>query len=163
MAKQHQYALTIQWTGNTGEGTSTYRSYERSHIISVDNKPDILGSSDPSFRGDRTKYNPEELLVASLSSCHMLSYLHLCAVAGVIVIDYTDKATGILVETPDGGGHFNEVTLHPHVVVAESSMIAKANELHHQANKLCFIANSCNFPVQHEPTCIAVSVAESDS
>ncbi|QDK81370.1 OsmC family peroxiredoxin [Spirosoma sp. KCTC 42546] len=154
MAKQHQYALTIKWTGNTGEGTSTYRSYERSHIISVDNKPDIPGSSDPAFRGDSTKYNPEELLVASLSTCHMLSYLHLCAVAGVNVIEYTDKATGVMVETPDGGGHFSEVTLHPHVVVADSSMIDKANELHHQANKLCFIANSCNFPVHHEPTCI---------
>lgn len=156
MAKQHQYALTIQWTGNMGEGTSTYRSYERSHTISVDNKPDILGSSDPSFRGDKTKYNPEELLVASLSTCHMLSYLHLCAVAGINVIEYTDKATGTMVETPDGGGHFSEVTLHPLVVVADSSMIDKANELHHQANKLCFIANSCNFPVHHEPTCNAV-------
>ncbi|QMW03786.1 OsmC family protein [Spirosoma foliorum] len=163
MAKQHTYALTIQWTGNKGEGTSTYRSYERSHTISVENKPDLLGSSDPSFRGDKTRYNPEELLVASLSSCHMLSYLHLCAVAGVVVLDYTDKATGTMAETPDGGGHFTEVTLYPLVVVAEESMVAKANELHHQANKLCFIANSCNFPVHHQPTCIAINVVESDS
>lgn len=157
MAKQHQYALTVTWTGNKGEGTSTYRAYERSHTISVENKPAILGSSDPAFRGDKTMYNPEEFLVASLSSCHMLSYLHLCAVAGVVVLAYTDKATGTMVETPDGGGHFTEVTLYPNVIVAEASMVAKANELHHQANKLCFIANSCNFPVHHEPSCRVVS------
>ncbi|MVM31425.1 OsmC family peroxiredoxin [Spirosoma sp. HMF4905] len=162
MAKQHQYALTTTWTGNKGEGTSTYRSYERSHTISVGNKPDLLGSSDPSFRGDKTKYNPEELLVASLSSCHMLSYLHLCAVAGVVVIEYIDNATGVMTETPDGGGHFTEVTLYPTIIVAEESMIAKANELHHQANKLCFIANSCNFPVHHQPTCNAIDTVKSD-
>ena len=153
MAKEHHYSLTISWTGNTGTGTNSYRSYERSHTISVENKPGILASSDPSFRGDKTRYNPEELLVSSLSSCHMLSYLHLCAVAGVIVLDYTDTATGTMVETPDGGGHFSEVTLYPVVTVAEPSMVEKANELHHQANKLCFIANSCNFPVHHKPSC----------
>lgn len=153
MAKQHQYALIIEWTGNTGEGTSSYRSYERSHRISIENKPDILASSDPSFRGDRMRYNPEELLVAALASCHMLSYLHLCAVAGIVVVAYADKATGTMAETPDGGGHFTEVTLNPTVVITEPSMVDKANALHHQANKLCFIANSCNFPVRHSPTC----------
>ena len=156
MAKEHHYSLKISWTGNTGTGTNSYRSYERSHLISAGNKPEILASSDPSFRGDMTKYNPEELLVASLSSCHMLSYLHLCAVAGVIVLDYTDNATGTMAETPDGGGHFTEVTLYPVVTVAEPSMVEKANELHHQANKLCFIANSCNFPVHHQPSCKAI-------
>ena len=153
MAKQHQYALTVEWTGNTGEGTNSYRSYERSHHISVDDKPIIPASSDPAFRGDKTRYNPEELLVAALSSCHMLSYLHLCAVAGVVVIAYVDNATGMMAETPDGGGHFTKVTLNPVVTVMEPSMIEKANALHHQANKLCFIANSCNFPVYHNPTC----------
>ena len=153
MAKEHHYSLTISWTGNAGTGTNSYRSYERSHTISVENKPDILGSSDPAFRGDKTKYNPEELLVASLSTCHMLSYLHLCAVAGVIVLDYVDKAEGTMLETPDGGGHFSEVTLYPVVTVADQSMVEKANELHHQANKLCFIASSCNFPVHHSPSC----------
>ena len=156
MAKEHHYSLTVSWTGNTGTGTSDYRSYERSHSILAGNKPEILASSDPSFRGDKTRYNPEELLVGSLSSCHMLSYLHLCAVAGVIVLDYTDTATGTMVETPDGGGHFSEVTLHPVVTVSESSMVEKANALHHQANKLCFIANSCNFPVHHKPACHVV-------
>jgi len=159
MPKQHHYSLTVQWTGNKGQGTSTYRAYDRNHTIEADNKPVILGSSDPSFRGDKTKYNPEELLVASLSTCHMLSYLHLCAVAGVVVIAYTDNAKGIMEETPDGGGHFSEVTLYPAVVVTNASMIDKANELHHQANKLCFIANSCNFPVHHQPTCTVLSNA----
>lgn len=156
MAKEHHYVLTTKWTGNKGEGTSNYRSYDRDHVLAADNKPDIPGSSDPSFRGDKTRYNPEELLVASLSSCHMLWYLHLCSEAGVVVVDYTDRATGTMVETADGGGHFSNVTLYPNVVVADVTMIAKANELHHQANKLCFIANSCNFPVHHVPSCRAV-------
>ncbi|GAB4022662.1 OsmC family protein [Spirosoma koreense] len=151
MAKEHHYSLTVEWTGNTGQGTASYRAYERSHTISVDDKVAILGSSDPAFRGDKTKHNPEELLVASLSTCHMLSYLHLCAEAGVVVVDYIDRAEGTMVETPEGGGHFTEVTLHPTVVVAEEAMIETANELHHQANKNCFIANSCNFPVHHKP------------
>ncbi|MBD2703302.1 OsmC family protein [Spirosoma sp. BT702] len=155
MAKQHYYNLTITWTGNTGEGTSGYRSYERTHIISSENKPDIPGSSDPSFRGDKTRYNPEEMLVASISTCHMLWFLHLCAEAGVVVISYTDSPKGTMVETADGGGHFDNVTLYPNVVVADVTMIDKANELHHRANKLCFIANSCNFPIHHQPTCAA--------
>lgn len=159
MANQHHYSLNIEWTGNTGQGTSAYRAYERSHIISATDKPNIAASSDPTFRGDKTKYNPEELLVASLSSCHMLSYLHVCAEAGVVVVDYTDQATGTMVQTPDGGGHFTEVTLHPVVTVAEASMIEKANSLHHRASQLCFIANSCNFPVHHQPTCQVISNA----
>lgn len=157
MTKQHTYSVTTRWIGNTGEGTSAYKAYERSHVISAKNKPDIPGSSDPSFRGDNTRYNPEELLVASLSTCHMLWYLHLCAESGVVVIDYIDQPTGVMVETPDRGGHFSEVTLSPLVVVANQSMIDKANELHHQAHKLCFIANSCNFPVHHNPTCNAIN------
>ena len=154
MGKQHQYSLTTTWTGNQGSGTSGYRAYERSHILSVENKPEILASSDPSFRGDATKHNPEELLLASLSSCHMLSYLHLCADAGVIVTAYIDNATGIMEETPNGSGRFIAVTLYPLVTVTDASMIDKANELHHKANQLCFIANSCNFPVHHQSKCI---------
>ncbi|HEY8937503.1 MAG TPA: OsmC family protein, partial [Cyclobacteriaceae bacterium] len=136
MKGQHNYSLTVKWTGNTGTGTSAYRAYERSHIISINNKADIEGSSDPAFRGDSTKHNPEELLIAALSTCHMLSYLHVCVVAGVVVVDYTDHATGIMTETPDGGGHFTEVILNPTVVVADASMIDKANELHEKASKL---------------------------
>lgn len=153
MDKLHQYNLKIEWTGNHGTGTSQYRAYSRNHIISASGKTEIPASSDPSFRGEKSRYNPEELLVASLSSCHMLWYLHLCSEAGVVVTGYTDHATGTMAETTNGGGHFKEVLLAPAVTVAESSMIAKANELHHKANELCFIANSVNFPVKHEPTC----------
>jgi organic hydroperoxide reductase OsmC/OhrA len=152
--KMHYYNLSIKWTGNTGRGTSNYTSYDRNHTVSAENKPELLCSSDPSFRGNKQMYNPEELLVASLSACHMLSYLHLCALAGVIVVEYTDTATGTMEETADGGGHFTEVRLNPVVVVTSESMKTKANELHHKANQLCFIANSCNFPVHHKPTCL---------
>ena len=150
----HNYNLTTKWTGNKGTGTSDYRAYERNHIIQTENKVDIAGSSDPAFRGDKTKHNPEELLLAALSTCHMLSYLHVCVMNGVIVVDYTDNATGKMVETPNGGGHFEEVMLNPVVTVKDSSMIEKANALHHKASELCFIANSVNFPVRHNPTCL---------
>jgi len=150
----HQYRATITWTGNQGTGTSGYRAYGRNHVINIEGKPEIPGSSDPSFRGDPTRYNPEEMLVASLSTCHMLWYLHLCAEAGVVVVDYVDNATGIMAETADGGGYFSEVTLHPEVVVTDAAMVDKANQIHHKANKMCFIANSVNFPVHHQPTCL---------
>ena len=153
MGKQHHYQLTVQWTGNNGTGTSGYRNYERSHSIIAENKVEILASSDPVFRGDKTKYNPEDLLVASISACHLLSYLHLCAVNGVIVVDYSDHATGTMEETADGGGHFNEITLHPVVTVTDASMIERANGLHEGANKVCFIAASVNFPIHHKPIC----------
>jgi organic hydroperoxide reductase OsmC/OhrA len=154
MDKQHNYKLIVKWTGNKGIGTSNYAAFERSHLILVDNKIEILGSSDPAFRGDKTKHNPEELLLASVSSCHMLWYLHLCAVAGIIVTDYIDNATGIMMETLNGGGKFTEINLHPTVTIIDSSMTEKANELHKKANELCFIANSVNFRVYHHPCCI---------
>ncbi len=153
MDKTHQYSLTLKWTGNNGDGTSTYRSYERSHILSIENKPNILCSSDPTFRGDKTKYNPEELFLAAISSCHMLSYLHLCADNGIVVVDYIDNPVGIMIETAGGDWHFTDVTLHPQVTVTKKLMIGKANELHNKANELCFIANSCNFKVHHSPQC----------
>jgi len=121
-------------------------------VISIANKPDILGSSDQVFRGDKTKYNPEDLLVASLSACHMLQYLHLCAISGVVVFDYVDSVTGIMIETEDGGGKFTEVTLNPIVTVTNKSMCDKAYALHKKASELCFIASSVNFPVKHKPT-----------
>lgn len=151
MSKLHHYNLQVQWTGNKGSGTSNYRQYDRSHTISIANKADILGSSDPNFRGDPTRHNPEEMFLASLSACHMLWYLHLCSEQGVVVTEYVDQATGIMQETEDGGGHFTEVTLHPVVTVTDAAMFERANALHHQANKLCFIANSCNFPILHSP------------
>ena len=151
MQGQHNYKSTVKWTGNKGTGTDNYRNYDRSHLIIIENKSDILGSSDPVFRGDKTKHNPEDLLVSSLSSCHMLWYLHLCTEAGVIVTDYIDNATGIMLETSNGSGKFSEVILNPIVTVTEKRMVDKANELHKKANELCFIANSVNFPVRHNP------------
>jgi organic hydroperoxide reductase OsmC/OhrA len=151
MSILHTYKLKITWTGNTGTGTTDYKSYERSHTISVENKADILASSDPAFRGDSSKYNPEELFLSSLSSCHMLWYLHLCLVAGIIIESYEDNAIGMMEETANGSGKFTEVTLYPIVTVRDTSMIEKANTLHHEANKMCFIANSCNFEITHKP------------
>jgi organic hydroperoxide reductase OsmC/OhrA len=150
--KTHRYPVTVKWTGNTGAGTSGYRHYERRHEISAGaEKPPILGSSDPAFRGDLARWNPEELLVAALSACHKLWYLHLCANAGVVVMDYIDCAEGIMEETAEGSGHFQRVTLRPKVTVAPGCDLAKARELHSMAHANCFIANSVNFPVQHEP------------
>jgi organic hydroperoxide reductase OsmC/OhrA len=151
MSREHHYKATIQWTGNNGTGTDHYKNYERSHRIIIENKADILASSDAVFRGDNKKHNPEELLLSSLSSCHMLWYLHLCAETGVIVNDYIDSATGIMVENENGAGKFIEVILNPIVTVSSQDMAEKAIELHHKANELCFIANSVNFPVKHHP------------
>ncbi|MCR9248798.1 MAG: OsmC family protein [bacterium] len=148
--KTHSYQAKINWTGNTGNGTKDYKSYERSHEAIIDNKTDILLSSDPSFRGDSSKHNPEELLVMSLASCHMLWYLHLCSVNKITVDEYEDSATGIMEEDKTGAGRFREVTLYPIVKIKESDKTDLAHSLHEKANKMCFIANSCNFPVQHD-------------
>ncbi len=151
--KKHQYTTQIKWTGNKGLGTSNYKAFERSHTIWCENKIEILGSSDPAFLGDKTKYNPEELLVAALSSCHMLWYLHLCAQEKIIVTHYEDYATGIMHENIDGSGKFDQVTLNPIIIVKENLMIAEAVNLHKKAHKMCFIANSTNFPIHHNIKC----------
>jgi organic hydroperoxide reductase OsmC/OhrA len=151
MGESKRYRVDILWTGNLGSGTSGYRDYERSHSIQVEGKPIIYGSSDPAYRGDAAKYNPEEMLVASLSSCHMLWYLHLCAEAGIRVISYIDRADGTMVEHADGSGYFEQVVLKPSVTVAEEKMVFLAKELHEEAHKKCFIANSVNFRVHHQP------------
>lgn len=153
--KLHHYNIRTTWTGNRGAGTKEYKAYDRSHIISIEGKADIHGSSDAAFRGDKTKHTPEDLFVSTLSTCHMLWYLHICAVNGVIVTGYTDKATGTLEEDANGSGRFTKIVLKPEVIVAEKSMIEKANELHREANRMCFIANSLNFAVVHEPSAFA--------
>ena len=145
----HRYNATVRWTGNTGTGTQTYRGYKRDHVIESGDKPPIAGSSDPHFRGDDARWNPEELLVASLSTCHQLWYLHLCAEAGVVVTTYEDNAEGAMQEQPDGGA-FTRVTLHPRVTIRAGDAHL-ARELHHRAHALCFIARSVNFPVECEP------------
>jgi organic hydroperoxide reductase OsmC/OhrA len=147
----HHYSVTVTWTGNRGTGTSSYRGYDRSHDISAEGRPTIPASSDPAFRGDPSRWNPEQLLVAALSDCHMLWYLHLCAAAGIVVLDYVDDATGTMEEEKSGGGQFTEVILRPRVTVADPDTVTKALTLHHDANAMCFIARSVNFPVRHEP------------
>lgn len=149
--KTHHYQVEVKWTGNTGAGTANYRAYDRAHNISVAGKPMILGSSDPAFRGDPTRYNPEELLVASISTCHMLWYLHLCAAANIVVVDYWDNPTGTMTETDDGRGRFTEAILNPIVTITADSNVEQAEHLHEKAHHFCFIANSINFPVRCEP------------
>lgn len=151
MPGTHRYETTVTWTGNTGTGTSGYRDYERSHEVASDGKPPIPGSSDPAFRGDRSRWNPEELLVAALSQCHMLSFLHVCAVEGLVVTEYVDRALGTMVETGGGGGHMTEVVLRPAVRFAAPDQAVRAQPLHERAHELCFIASSVNFPVRCEP------------
>ncbi|MBO0849481.1 MAG: OsmC family protein [Pseudonocardia sp.] len=152
MARTHGYAVQVTWTGNKGTGTSGYRDFGRDHEVSVDGKPVLLGSSDPAFRGDPDRYNPEELLVAALSECHMLWFLHLAATSGVVVTEYVDRAAGTMAENTDGSGQFSEVVLRPEVTVAEPAMVEATDGLHERAHQLCFIARSVNFTVRHEPT-----------
>lgn len=147
-----RYEIEAHWTGNLGEGTGGYRAYKRDHEIRADAKSiAIPGSSDPAFLGDPSRYNPEELLVASLSACHMLWVLHLSADAGIRVTAYSDRATGVMEESPDGSGHFTEVTLNPRVTITDPARAAEAEALHDRAHRLCFIANSVRFPVHHRP------------
>lgn len=146
----HTYETVVTWTGNRGTGTSGYRDYSREHDVAADGRPDIAGSSDPAFRGDPTRWNPEQLLLAALSQCHMLAYLHLCAAAGVTVTGYVDRAHGTMRQV-GGGGHFIEAVLRPQVEVASAEMVEPARSLHAKASAECFIAASVNFPVRHEP------------
>src|ERR1035438_9678421 len=147
MSKIHRYQATIAWTGNRGAGTNNYGAYSRDHEIHCPGKPVIAVSSDPAFRGDPNRYNPEELLVASLSSCHMLWYLHLCSVNGVVILDYEDVASGVMEESNDGSGRFVRVELNPAVTIASGGDLMKALALHEEAHRNCFIAKSVNFPV----------------
>ena len=147
MGRKHEYRVTVTWTGNRGEGTLTYRSYARDHRIEAEGKPAILGSSDPHFHGDKTRWNPEELLLGALSACHKMSYLHFCAVFGIVVMDYVDHAEGTMEEDGKDGGRFTEVTLRPRITVRAGDDLSLAHRLHHTAHEKCFIATSVNFPV----------------
>jgi organic hydroperoxide reductase OsmC/OhrA len=151
---EHRYALTVRWTGNLGAGTSSYRGYSRDHDIEIPGLPVLRGSADPTFHGDRQRYNPEQLLLAALSQCHMLSFLHVAVKHGVVVTGYEDRAEGLMRTNRDGSGQFEAVTLKPRVTVAEAADPALLEELHAEANKVCFIARSVNFPVLHEPTAV---------
>jgi organic hydroperoxide reductase OsmC/OhrA len=151
VASEHRYALSAEWTGNTGRGTTGYRDYGRGVVLRTAGKPDLLASADTPFRGDADRWNPEELLLGALSECHLLSYLHVAVKHGVVVTGYRDAATGEMVVTPDDAGHFVRVDLHPVVELADEGQRALADSLHAEANALCFIANSVNFPVEHHP------------
>ncbi|MGP3972330.1 OsmC family protein [Streptomyces sp. 6N223] len=150
--REHGYEVTVRWTGNTGPGTSGYKAYSRDTDITAAGKPTMIAASaDPTFLGDAERWNPEEMLVASLSQCHMLSYLAVCSLKKVVVTAYEDVASGTMREERGGGGRFTEVVLRPVVTVAEEGMVAEATALHERAHAICFIANSVNFPVRHEP------------
>ena len=151
MPKDHHYNLNLTWTGNTGSGTAAYKSYERAHMLSATGKPDLLGSSDPAFRGDASKWNPEELLLGSLAACHMLWYLHFCSDNKIIVETYTDSPEGSLSLQPSGIGQFTQAILRPNVKITDPNQIELARSLHEKAHQFCFIAKSVNFPVQIEP------------
>jgi len=149
--KEHRYRPVITWTGNTGRGTADYKAYERTHAIGAPGKPDIPGSSDANFRGDAGRWNPEDLFVVSASTCHMLWYLHLCAVNRVVVLDYRDEPEGLMIEQADGSGAFASIVLRPQVKLSADSSEDKARELHHAAHKNCFIANSVKCEITAEP------------
>lgn len=151
MKREHQYTIAIKWTGNLGMGTDSYTAYTRDHIIKKEGANGIEGSSDPVFRGDPNKYNPEELLLSTLSSCHMLVYLHLCAVNGITITAYEDQPEGLMVEDENGSGRFVSAVLKPRIEILEESKLAEASRLHEQAHKGCFIANSVNFKVDVDP------------
>jgi organic hydroperoxide reductase OsmC/OhrA len=155
--RKHRYSVTAQWTGNLGSGTSNYGAYSRDHEIGSQGKQNIQGSSDPAFRGDRSRWNPEELLVASLSTCHMLWYLHLAAAKGIVVTAYTDQPEGTMEEQSDGSGRLTLVVLRPTVTIIDTGDTDRADTLHHVAHEKCFIANSVNFPVTCEPKKIVVA------
>lgn len=162
MSRTHRYEVSCVWTGGRGCGTDDYRAYDRLYETASDGRPTIQGSSDPAFRGDPERWNPELLLVSALSQCHLLSYLHRCSVSGVIVTGYSDTAEGVMVEDAEDGGHFIEAVLRPVVTVAEESMVEAAERLHEEASKRCFIASSVKFPVRHEPRIVVGADAAVD-
>jgi organic hydroperoxide reductase OsmC/OhrA len=151
MDADHRFVASLTWTGNRGLGTAGYRDYGREHVVSVAGKPDILGSAARVFHGDVERWNPEEMLIAALAQCHLLSYLYVAVANGVVVESYDDDAEGVLVTTADGGGRFREVVLRPVIKISAGDPDI-AQRIHADANRLCFIASSVNFPVRHEPT-----------
>lgn len=148
---EHHYNAHLIWDGNRGDGTATYGGYGREYRVVIDGKPELQGSADPAFRGAPDRLNPEDLFLASIASCHMLSYLALCARERISVLAYEDAATGTMKEDGRGGGRFEEVVLHPRVTVASAEHIERATHLHERAHELCFIANSCSVPIRNVP------------
>ena len=161
--QDHSYEVAIRWTGDRGTGTSGYREYGREHVVTAAGKPDLPGSADPTFRGDRDRWNPEELVTAALAQCHMLSYLHVAVTQGFTVLAYEDRATATLNLNRDGSGELTGATLHPVVIIAEADRVADAEAAHAAANALCFIARSVAFPVHHEPVTRVQETVDADA
>lgn len=154
--RKHHYRTTTQWTGNLGTGTSAYKAYSRSYELTGTGKSTVIpGSSDPMFRGDPSRYNPEELLVSALSACHMLWVLHLCADAGIAITEYSDEAVGEMVEHADGSGEFTRVVLRPRMKITDAARIEEATAIHGRAHEVCCLARSVNFTVEHEVAVVA--------
>ncbi|MCZ4279199.1 OsmC family protein [Kiloniella laminariae] len=151
MTQNHSYQTHLVWTGNRGTGTETYKAYDRDYNILITGKPSLPGSSDPAFRGDKSRHNPEDMLLGAISSCHMLWYLHLCSVNKITVLEYEDRATATMSMNSDGSGQFTSALLRPEVTISKNSDPAVAEKLHHSASEMCFIARSVNFPIKHEP------------
>ena len=156
--RTHHYRTQTTWTGNLGSGTSSYTAYSRNYDLNAAKKSaPISGSSDPMFRGDATRYNPEELLLGAISSCHMLWVLHLCADAGIVIMAYVDEAEAEMAEHPDGSGEFTCAVLRPRMTITDASRIQDAVDLHHRAHELCALARSMAFPVAHEPQVVCTA------
>ena len=150
--RTHRYRMTADWLGNLGLGTATYSAYSRDHELSAPDKATTVpGSADPAFHGNPSRYNPEELLLGALASCHMLWVLHLCSIAGIVVTEYSDEAVGEMVEHPDGSGEFTIAVLRPRMVITDATRIPEAIALHDRARGFCCLARSVAFPVKHEP------------
>ena len=147
--KEHPYGCTIEWTGDRGEGTLRYRGYDRTWDVITPGKPVIHCSNDPLLGGDPTLHNPEDLLIASLSACHMLWYLHLASNAGIVVRGYRDEPEAIGETSADGAGRFLRATLRPAIRVAAGADLAQADAIHLEVHKFCFIARSVNFPISY--------------
>ncbi|KPN18387.1 OsmC family protein [Arthrobacter sp. Edens01] len=145
---EHRYGVSLEWTGNRGTGTQTYRGYGRDHVLRSPGLPDLPGTADPTFHGDRDRWNPEQLLLSALTQCHMLSYLHVAVRNGISVTSYEDNAEGTLRLNRDGSGEFTSVLLRPRVRIGTGDPVL-ASSLHDEAHRLCFIARSVNFPVEH--------------
>jgi organic hydroperoxide reductase OsmC/OhrA len=159
MIREHSFAIAVTWSGNRGTGTSGYKDYDRAHLVAAEGKESIAGSAAKVFHGDAVKWNPEEMLVAALSQCHMLSFLHVATSTGVVVQSYQDEASGILTTNAEGGGSMTSVTLRPRVEISAGTP-AQVVALHHRARELCFIANSINFPLLHEPETIVLGLSQ---
>ncbi|MGV0996986.1 OsmC family protein [Empedobacter falsenii] len=151
----HLFKVALNWIKKESKMDSSTRIYTKSHHISIEGKPDLEVSAAKAFKGDPNLYNPEDLLLSSLTSCHMMSYLYCCAQHKIEVISYQDHSEATLQVNPDGSGKIVKVDLFPDIIISDSSQIELALSLHKKANELCFIANSCNFPVYHHAKCSA--------